>query len=205
MNKEKLTLKEKTEITIQTGLQLVPYVGGALSTAYFSTKQEKRFKRIESFCEELADKINRLQVQFVPFESHDVESLTSLIEELFDKIEKEHSNQKREYFKQFFINALKTPTKENNFDERHIFLEALAHMTVLEFELLLLYYFEISKNSPGMDLPEADLDVITGATARLKMFGLLESKYFSLGEMMHAKESINISGFGVKFLNFCLE
>lgn len=37
----KLTTREKLEITAETALQLIPYVGSALSTAYFSTKQEK--------------------------------------------------------------------------------------------------------------------------------------------------------------------
>ena len=45
---DKLTTKEKIEIAIQSGLELIPYVGGALSSVYFATKQEKRFKRLEA-------------------------------------------------------------------------------------------------------------------------------------------------------------
>jgi hypothetical protein len=45
---DKLTTKEKIEIAIQSGLELIPYVGGALSSVYFATKQEKRFGYIGS-------------------------------------------------------------------------------------------------------------------------------------------------------------
>ena len=50
---------EKRDLAIQTGLQLIPYVGGSLCTLYFGTKQEKRFKRIESFYRELAEELSQ--------------------------------------------------------------------------------------------------------------------------------------------------
>lgn len=37
------------DIVIEAIIQTIPYVGGALSTLYFGHKQEKRFKRLETF------------------------------------------------------------------------------------------------------------------------------------------------------------
>ncbi|SMQ75937.1 hypothetical protein SAMN05444673_2575 [Bacillus sp. OV166] len=197
---DKLSLKEKLEITVQTGLQLIPYVGGALSTAYFSTKQEKRFKRVESYYIETADKINQLQLQLPPINIHDEDSLTSLIEHLNDKIEKEHSDKKREYFKNFFINMLRTPTLENNYDERRIFLEALSDITILEFNVLLSF----SEEHKAKTILNNDDDVIVGAKSRLEMFGFLEGQYMSFLGGTTVK-SLLITPFGKKFINFCLE
>lgn len=47
--KENLNFREGLDIAIDTGLQLIPGVGGAISSAYFGTKQAKQFKRIEKF------------------------------------------------------------------------------------------------------------------------------------------------------------
>jgi hypothetical protein len=204
MNDDKLTSKEKFEIAVQTGLELVPYVGGALSAAYFSTKQEKRFKRIESFYKELAEKVHRLEIQFPPFNVHDEESLTALIEHLNDKIEKEHSNQKREYFKNFFINMLRTPTQESNYDERRIFLEILSDMTVLEFQVLLSFSEEHKHLVTGLEMEN---EIIMAAKARLEAFGLLRANYMSMSFVGQSPvhKSLHITKFGIDFINFCLE
>jgi hypothetical protein len=58
MNKEKLNFKEKMEIVVNAGLQMIPSVGGALSTLYFGYKQEQRFKRVEKTLKEVANELN---------------------------------------------------------------------------------------------------------------------------------------------------
>lgn len=69
----RLTGKEKFELDVEAGLQSLPYVGGSLATLYFVSKQEKRFKRIESFYQDLSDEIRLNKTKILPLEEHDKE------------------------------------------------------------------------------------------------------------------------------------
>ena len=40
--------KDKIELAVNAGLQLIPYVGSLLATLYFGAKQEKRLERIKN-------------------------------------------------------------------------------------------------------------------------------------------------------------
>ncbi len=58
---EHLSAKEKRELVIQAGMQVIPYVGSSLATLYYGRKQEIRFKRLEIFCKEFAEEISDLK------------------------------------------------------------------------------------------------------------------------------------------------
>lgn len=205
---DKLTWKDKLNITVEAGLQIVPYVGGALATLYYGTKQEKRFKRLESFYQEFAALIEQLQSQLPSVDSHDQDKLISLIEEFNEKVERESTDQKREYLKKYLYSTLSSPTHEN-FDERRFFLDTLSSMTLLECELLL---FIKQQNKPvvvgHIDKPGVDQYAIVGAIGRLRMYGFL--KYQSDNIMFNGTDSalldsFIISDFGINFINYCLE
>lgn len=206
---EKLSLKEKAEIAIQTGLQLVPYVGPSLSAAYFGTKQEKRFKRIESFYQEFSEEIKQLNLQLPPIDIHDKEKLVSIMEELNDKIEREHSEQKRNYFKKYLFSTLNSPTT-NNFDERRFFLDALANMTLLECDILMFLHQQREFIKVGsISADGINQYAIVGAIGRLKTYGLLRSETHSFsiggGSDNALNEAVIISDFGLRFIHYCLE
>lgn len=207
MTNDQLTGKEKTEIAIQTGLQLIPYVGGPLSTAYFSTKQEKRFKRIESFYQELSEQIEQLQLQLPNLDIHDQDKLIALIEELNEKVERESTEQKRLYLKKYLLNTLSTPTREN-FDERRFFLDILANMTLIECNLLTLFKQHGEPVRVGdINSPGTDQYAIVGAIGRLKINGLLraETRSFSIGGPDNSlMEVVSITSFGLRFIDYCL-
>ncbi|MGG3798998.1 hypothetical protein [Metabacillus fastidiosus] len=201
----KLTSKDKLEIAIESGLQLIPYIGSPLSTAYFSTKQEKRFKRIETFYHELSEQISNLNTEFLPLQHHDEESLIALIERLNDEIEKESSIQKREYFKNFFIHLLQTPTLASNYDERRMLLESLSSVTFLEFQVL-LSFSEWSERYNSF-IQNVEPNVKAGAISRLEMHGLLTATYTTISFIGQSptEKHVTISEFGKKFISFCLE
>lgn len=202
---DNLTLKEKFHITVQSGLQAVPYVGGALSTAYYGTKQEKRFKRIESFYQELATKIETVEHSLLPLNSHDEESLIALIERLNDQIEKESSEEKRVYFKNFFLHLLQTPTLQNNYDERRMLLDSLSTISALEFKVLLNYSEYKDRVLPFIEQLEPSLK--DGAISRLETLGMLTARFHTtsfVGQSTVAKTVI-ISDFGKRFLEYCIE
>ncbi|MFJ8064923.1 hypothetical protein ACIQYS_09840 [Psychrobacillus sp. NPDC096426] len=201
---DKLTNKEKLEITVQTGLQLVPYIGGALASSYFSVKQEKRFKRLESFYQELSAQISRLEDRLPSVEAHDKDSLIALIERINDEVERESSDHKRIYLKNFFISMLQNPTVKQNYDERQMLLDTLTSITFFEFHVLL----SMSNNHTGyaIDFPDADPAVKEGAVARLEMLGLLQSTYMAETRTgtSPVNQYVSVSSFGIKFINFCL-
>ncbi|MED4697067.1 hypothetical protein [Peribacillus frigoritolerans] len=205
---DKLNGKDKLNLIVETGLQLVPYVGGALATAYFGTKQEKRFKRIESFYQEFSDQVEQLQLQLPSVDFHDQDKLISLIEELNEKVERESTEQKRTYFKKYLYSTLSSPTNDN-FDERRFFLEALATMTLLECEVL-LYIKE--QNNPvrvgSLSKPEIDLYAIVGSVGRLRMNGFIRLQNDNIiinGGDDSLNDSFVVSDFGNRFIQYCIE
>lgn len=207
---DKLTKKEKMEITIQSGLQLIPYIGGALSTLYFGTKQEKKFKRIESFYQEFASQIKQLQLQLPPVQIHDPDQLSALIEELNEKVEREHTEQKRTYLKRYLLSTLSLPTNNLNFDERRFFLDLLNNMTLLECDLLVfLYQHKQPLRVGNINKPGVNQYAIVGAIGRLKMYGLLRSLTTTLniggGRDNALEENVSLSDYGIRFIHYCLE
>ncbi|MGE6593488.1 hypothetical protein ACQKFU_28920 [Bacillus mycoides] len=205
---DKLNWKEKRSLIVQSGLQLIPNVGGALSTAYYGTKQEKRFKRIESFYQELSEEVGKIQLQLPSIDIHNQDSLIALIEELNEKIEREHTEQKRDYFKRYLLSTLSSPTNDN-FDERRFFLDALGNMTLLECEILLLLYRnnEIRFQIRTIGIPGVKQFAIVGAINRLKTYGFIQSYtdgiYFGR-EDNTMQEYVIPSDFGINFIQYCL-
>ena len=57
---EKLNFAETRDIVIESGLQLIPGVGGAISSAYFGVKQAKEFKRLENFYKLLSEELETI-------------------------------------------------------------------------------------------------------------------------------------------------
>lgn len=181
-------------------MQLVPYIGGSLATAYFSTKQEKRFKRIESFYQELA-----LEHSLLSINEHDEESLMALIERLNEQIEKESSEEKRMYFKNFFIQMLQTPTLESNYDERRMLLDSLATITVLEFKILLS--FSDYEEQIQLFTKHIEPSLKVGATSRLETLGMLTAVFQSTtyAGQSPVEKYVYLSDFGKRFIDFCIK
>jgi len=132
---DKLTNSEKRDLVLQAGMQLVPYVGGSMASLYFGTKQEKRFKRLESFYQELAQEIESMRASVKSMGEQDPIALEAIMESLHEKVEAEPTYEKRQFFKNYFKNTLKDPVT-NNYDERKYFLDSLSDMSLLECEIL---------------------------------------------------------------------
>lgn len=197
----KLTTSEKRDIVIESCLQLIPYVGGAISTAYFSTKQATHFKRLENFYTELSQRMIELQGQ--PVDEQSEECLIAIIERLNDKVEKEASAEKRKYFQNFFLNLLRNPITENNYDERQMLLESLDAITYTEFQVLLSHSQYKDLTNPFIE--QLDPALKAGATSRLSNLGLLSINYIveTYVGQSPVHTHINLSSFGEKFIKFC--
>lgn len=208
-NKDKLSGTEKRDLIIQAGMQAIPYVGGPLSALYFGVKQERRFKRLESFYAELARELTKIGNQVASIDQQDKDALKAILEDLNEKVEMEPTLEKREFFKNYFKNTLKKPIT-TDFDKRKFFLDTLADMSMLECELL-AYLSTIPGPTLVGHLQKKGTDqyAIVGAIGRLKSYGFLMSFQgsFAIGSEQDnvLQEQVQVSSFGKEFRDFCLQ
>lgn len=205
---DKLTNSDKRDLVLQAGMQLVPYVGGPMASLYFGTKQEKRFKRLESFYQELAQEVERMRDSVQTMEKQDPIALEAIMESLHEKVEVEPTHEKRQFFKNYFKNTLKSPIT-NNYDERKYFLDSLGDMSLLECEILAFIKTQPQQTQVGaINKPGVDQYAIVGAIGRLKSRGFLVAAQgsFSIGGGADnsLQELVTISPHGQRFCSFCL-
>lgn len=205
---DKLSTKTKIEIAVESGLQLIPYVGGSIASAYFGTKQAREFQRIERFYKDLANEISDIKETIASIDVQDEEGLISLIEQVNDKIEHEHQEEKIQCFRKYMKNILTNPVNAGNYDKRKIFLDILSVMSLQECEILVLLY----NNShtwmqvKNISYPNINQYAIVGAISRLKSYGFLKTSQgsFSIGGLDDnlLTENIIINDYGKEFAEF---
>ncbi len=198
----------KAELALEALVQAIPYVGGPLATLYFGHKQEKRFKRLESFYKEIKEEITRLGIKIPDISSHDPDELASIMEKIHDRIESEHLQIKREVYKMYYIKTLLNPIKSENYDERVLFLFTLERLTEIQMQIFL---FIVSQSGPVIDKNinknGTSPALVQGAIAQLKILGLIDSKLHGIvfgGSGNAMNEEISLSDFGRNFHNFCM-
>lgn len=206
MENDNLTQEQIANNVIESGLQLIPYVGSALAILYFGRKQQKEFNRLSNFYKELSDDLKKIEK--ISLDNQDEIKLAALIEKINNKVEKEVLQEKINYFKYYFKNILTNPVKDD-YDEKVLFLDSLASMGILEIELLKFINSQSDFIQIGtIQKSETDQYVIVGAIGRLRNFGFLQSASggMSIGgnDDNYLKERIKLSNFGRKFINFCL-
>ena len=203
----KLTGAEEGELGIKALVQAIPWVGGPISVLYFDRKQERRFKRLEAFYNELKDELLAMKDQITSIDEQNKEALVAIIEIINEKVEAEPLQEKRQFFLNYFKNTLLYPIT-TNFDERKYFLDTLAAMTILECGIL-SSLFTISGFISIGDIERKNIDqyAIMGAINRLKSYGFLKSYQgtFDTSSDTVFKENVQVSTFGKEFHVFCLE
>ncbi|MEZ8363405.1 hypothetical protein AB6C40_24445 [Vibrio splendidus] len=204
---DKLTIKEKRDLVLQSGMQLIPYVGGSMASMYFGTKQEKRFKRLESFYQELAHDLQEMQDSVRTIDTQNPIALEAIMESLHDKIELEPTLEKRQFFKNYFTSTLKQPITDN-YDERKYLLDSLGDMSLLECEILAFIRSQSQQVQVGaISKPNVEQYAIVGIIGRLKSRGFLVAAQgsFSIGGADNSlQELVAISEYGERFCSFCL-
>lgn len=197
--------KDKVELAINAGLQLIPYVGSPLATLYFGAKQEKRLERIERTLKEVAEDLNNVRLPCI--EEHNEEELLSLVDELTDRIENEHLESKRKLYKRYFEKILITPTN-GNYEERKLFLDILNQVTPLQIELLVFLLDNPNSIDLNISKPGIDPVIIRSSILQLENYGLVVSRLHSItlgGNDSSTPKYISVSELGKRFKEFCLE
>ena len=206
----KLTGAEERELVLQAGIQAIPHIGSSLSTLYFGKKQALRFKRLESFYTDLVRDISNISDQIVSMEKQNTEAFIAILENLHERVEAEHSKEKRQFLKNYFKNTLRYPVT-TDFDKRKYFLDTIAEMTLLECEMLSFLCVQSGCIAVGkIKKSNTDQYAIVGAINCLKSYGFIMAFQgnFSIGsgrEDNVLQEEVQVSTFGREFRNFCLE
>jgi hypothetical protein len=193
---------------IEAAVQAIPYVGAPLATLYFGNKQEKRFRRLEKFYEELKEEMSKSPNVYKDITQHNPEELSAIIEELNEKVESEHLEFKRKLYKNYFKKTMIQPVN-GNFDERKLLLDILSAVSPLQIEIIVFLATQPSAvTSNTISKPGVEQAVILGSLAQLKNYGLIESTVNSIvvgGSNGSINENVTLSKFGIKFNNFCLQ
>lgn len=196
------------DIVLEAVVQGIPYIGGPLATLYFSQKQEKRFRRLERFYQEIKDEMAKWQRCDVPDISvHNPQELAAIIECINDAVESEHLEFKRKLYKQYFTKTLLYPVN-GNFDERKLFLDILGALTPLQVQLILFLSHQSAPiQGSSISVSGVESSVVAGSLAQLRNFGLIQGELNSIvfapgGNQIH--EMFSISKLGQRFNAFCL-
>lgn len=206
-NNTRLTTKQEVENTVKAGLQLIPYIGGTLSTLYFDRKQQREFNRLLNFYKELSEELKSLKEK-LSLDDQDEMKLMTLIEKVNNKVEKEVLQEKINCFKHYFKNILIQPVKDD-YDEKVFFLDSLSSMTLLEIEILKFLNSQSDFIQIGT-IKKSGIEqyAIVGAIGRLRNLGFLQSAGggMSFGDKSdnYLKELVKVNPFGEEFIKFCL-
>lgn len=207
-NEEKLSSKEKVDLAIEAGIGSIPYIGGAIQTLYYGSKNEKRFKRIENFYNVLHDELESIK-EHLPTKTKFVDDRAiGLLETINDEVEKASSQHKLNNYKNAFKNILLNLDK-TSFEHEQYFLKLLSELTELEIKILYVSSQKENKKVETKDFrSDYDSGLILGSKNRLVDFGLI-TKFITghttdgFGSTEIATLTVNELGSG--FISFIFE
>ncbi|WP_035053090.1 hypothetical protein [Carnobacterium pleistocenium] len=210
-NDEKLSWKDRRDLIIEAGIGSIPTVGGALQTLYFGAKNEKRFKRVERFYEEISIEIGSMKEKLpVIHETENADEAISILESINDEVEKASSQSKIDNYKKAFKNVL-FRFNNDSFDEEKYFIRLLPDLTELELNILFSSNKNEHKKVVDGDFYKKDksnINIVTGNINRLSDFGLLDLVFGTLlsgGQGAYIDQSFAVSDLGSKFVSFIFE
>lgn len=205
----KLGFKDYRDLTIKTCLESIPYIGSPISSAYFGYKEEIRFKRIEQFYEDLADRMDKIEENFNPIsiDTYNKDEVISMIESLNDEIEKQSQQHKKTYFINYFIKYVDERNKTSN-DDKLLFFEILKELNRLDIQALKIFH-EDKSNLNIKSSNDNDRVIIN----KLSNYGLLnitgrEDRESGTNSFYNRDYNDNllykVSLLGAEFCEFCL-
>lgn len=200
----RLSYKDYRDLAIQSGLEFLPGIGPALSSAYFGRKQELRFKRIEGFYKGLGQEMEALKghIMFKEINKDNREDIAIMIERLNDEIEKASQQLKKQFMINFFINYMDVKNTLSNSDS-DLFFEMLSELNTRELYSLKSTYENGSTSGIVLSSDESRARIY-----RLVNYGLLEIEEAnsrpsdSFQKMLNT--SIRVTRLGSDFYKFCL-
>lgn len=205
---EKLSKKDYFDLIVEGGIGAIPYIGGVVQSLYFGTKNEKRFRRVEKFYENLNEDLKciRNQIPEDVFNLENKDQLIGIFEGINDEIEKSKAQNKIDMYKNLYKNCL---LRINNasWDSEEYFLLVLNQLTSIEIQLLAYLMNRGNESFLGnISMVGYSQELIDGSLNRLADFGLLEKTIGSivLGDIGRQNMGYKISNLGIQFISSTL-
>jgi hypothetical protein len=127
------TREEKVLDTVGTVANLVPVLGGPVSSILFGLSGDRRFERVRAYLIELAERVGHLEDEQELFvRSEDFEDL---LIEASQRVWAERSEEKRRIYRDFLVDAIRHPSAEP-YDERLRFLRVVEQVQEAHIEVL---------------------------------------------------------------------
>ena len=196
---------------IEALVQLIPYVGGSLSTLYFGEKQRKKFERLEEFYKELAEDLENVKSSIASIDQHSEEELGALIEEINEKVENERIKFKKKYYRSIYKKSLIHPVK-GDFNERKYFVDLISQFTELHFQIISILNSQIE----DQPIPEREISVtgvnpslIKGFIQQLDNSGIVNTEvknmsgFSNIGHLTFNR-TVQLTELGKKFHYYCI-
>lgn len=210
-NDDKLTFKERLELVIEAGIASIPAVGSALQTLYYGSKNEKRFKRVENFYQDLSVEIATIKDQLPDvYETEYSDEAIGILETINDEVEKAASQSKIQNYKKAYKNML-LKINEKHFDEEKYFVRMLSDLTEFELRILFISNQNVHRKVARGDFYDADksnIDFVDGNLNRLSDLGLLRITFGELlsgGNGSYIRKDYVVSDLGSRFISFIFE
>ncbi|WP_368251214.1 hypothetical protein [Enterococcus sp. 2201sp1_2201st1_B8_2201SCRN_220225] len=207
-NNEKLRKKDYFDLIVEGGIGAIPYIGGVVQSLYFGSKNEKRFRRVEKFYENLNEDLEciRDQIPEDVFNLENKDQLIGIFEGINDEIEKSKAQNKIEMYRNLYKNCL-LRINNTSWDSEEYFLLVLNQLTSIEIQLLAYLMNRGNENFLGnISMVGYSQELIDGSLNRLADFGLLEKTIGSivLGEIGKQNMGYKISNLGIQFISSTL-
>lgn len=209
---DKLNWKDRGDLVVEAAVASIPYVGAALQTAYFGSKNEKRFKRIESFYNELNSDVSKLKSKMATSDQLQSisDNLSDFMEATNNIIESQSSLAKRSMLHNAFLTVLTSPS-QIDWSETRFFMTTVNQIDLIDLQIMLALekmpadkWATIKAIEDGSKL---DHFYTVGLTERLVNFGYVEKR---LGNISMLDDGTVIDTFfrttelGSHFLSFTM-
>lgn len=213
MTDDKLNWKDAGSLAVEAAVSALPYIGGPLQTAYFGAKNERRFKRVESFYKNLQKEIEDLRKQVASEDTINQYSdqITDFMEKINDIVETDSGIAKRSLLHNAFLNVM-VHTGTIDWSKLDYFLFIIKQLDLTDVNILVATY-QLPPDRWGVlteyqNVIQADKFYILGVLERLVSFGIIEKR---LGDINLASSGTKIATYyrmtelGNSFVAFVLE
>ena len=135
----KASLKYGEQTLIRTGINAIPYVGGALDFLISSQGQNYTLNRINTFIEELQSEISKLKEEQINKTFLESEEGFDLLVKSFNSVSKTRNVEKIKIYAQILTGAL-VSKKKFKYDEPELYLRIIEELSETEIQIAYILY-----------------------------------------------------------------
>jgi hypothetical protein len=149
----------------------------SLASAWSEWDTSRRFERVESFLHALAERLQRFATANERASITDPEESAHLLELVLERIQREHRDEKRRRYVEFFAENAVHPEKRT-FDRKRLFIDLLDALGDDELRLLATFRTTSILRGDSVERVLGGVDLAASSLARLSSLGLVAETTF---------------------------